>query len=448
MSHRLTVLAASAVMLGVSLFVTTPARGQTPVEDTGQAFDASDNQQPGTATNAVDPLSPKPLDGRSTRALRSRRGALRSDLTRPALGGQQAGGRAFDVNALPLFSLPSIGSSSARGRSGTPGSRASNQPFEDEIIAASPLFGLSRSFKSVDGLYRSMWRGGYGRVESLTTRFKGIPGAGGTRASVGGIASNRLVDRYGNMVTHTDGLVRSALESAAATLVKPGQDAGPTSKVPYGDTNPVIAKFSLAKERRANADIPAPLAQSSRWASEYLEGMSLRRPPPPTGDAKTEAENYRRKAEAQLIAGDFFRAISTYDLAAVLDRNNPLLDLGKGHAMIGAGEYLSAVRRLTRALPRIDTETLESLDLTSLITDVNLLDRRRAELDMRLQKSEDYRLRFLLGYIEYFGGLRSFGVTQLRKAAADAPPDSVIARISEFLPDVRPDATTAASNTP
>jgi len=451
MSDQSRVLLTCGTILGVCLSASTPARGQAPVESTGRAFDASDNQQPESQAKAVDPLSPKPLTGRSTGALRSQRGASRFDLPRPLLSRQGTGpttGRAFDVTTIPLFSLPSIGLNSASGNGGSLSSRAVNQPFEDEIIGASPSFGLSRSFQPVNGLYLPVWSSGYGRVESLTRRFGGVLSEHGTRVPLGSNPSDRIVNRYGDTVSRTDGLVRSALESAAATLVKPGENAGSASKVPYSGTDEVMSGISVAKERRANANIPAPLAQSSQWASQYLETMSLRRPAPPTGPPKAEAESYRRKAEAQLIAGDFYRAISTYDLASVLDRNNPLLDLGKGNAMIGAGEYLSAVRRLTRALPRIDAQTLESLNLATLIPNVDLLDRRRAELDMLLQKSEDYRLRFLLGYIEYFSGLRSFGVSHFRKAAVNAPPDSVIARIAEFLPGVAPPVDSGLSDTP
>ena len=52
-----------------------------------------------------------------------------------------------------------------------------------------------------------------------------------------------------------------------------------------------------------------------------------------------------------------------------------------------------------------------------------MLDRRRADLERRLETKDDYRLRFLLGYAEYSTGLQKLGLADMSKAAAAAPPE-------------------------
>ena len=140
-----------------------------------------------------------------------------------------------------------------------------------------------------------------------------------------------------------------------------------------------------------------------------------------------------KRAEQYLQSGEFYRALAHYEMAQAFDRGNPLLDLGQGHALIGAGEYLSAVLRITRGIERFPEIVHFKFDLRQLITDLDLLDIRRADLDKRLAKEEDYRYRFLLGYIEYYMGLEEFGLEHLEKAAADAPPESIIARFPDLL---------------
>ena len=73
------------------------------------------------------------------------------------------------------------------------------------------------------------------------------------------------------------------------------------------------------------------------------------------------------------------------------------------------------------------------LDLNAFVTDPQVLDVRRADLETRLAEREDYRFRFLLGFIEYYSGLEEFGLENLKRAAADAPPGSAIAQFPTSL---------------
>lgn len=167
----------------------------------------------------------------------------------------------------------------------------------------------------------------------------------------------------------------------------------------------------------------------------YERALSFVRPSDGTHIASLagSGEKYAQLAESQLKNGDFYAAQATYNVALVIDGNNPLLHLGQGHALIGAGEYYSAVRRITRGIDKFPEIAYFPLDLNEFITDPNVLDIRRADLETRLADREDYLYRFLLGYIEYFTGLEEFGRENLKTASQNAPPGSTIARFADVI---------------
>jgi hypothetical protein len=125
-------------------------------------------------------------------------------------------------------------------------------------------------------------------------------------------------------------------------------------------------------------------------------------------------------AELEARRGEFYRAADLYAAAARMDRRNPLIRLGHGHTLLFAGDYLSATFHLTRGLREFEMLPYFDIDLSTFAPDPNLLDIRRADLERRLEQQENYRLRFLLGYAEYYSGLKQFGLPNLRKAADDA----------------------------
>jgi len=139
------------------------------------------------------------------------------------------------------------------------------------------------------------------------------------------------------------------------------------------------------------------------------------------------------KAEALLDIGQYYDAAARYEIAHVVDPLNPLPLIGKGHALLAAGEYLSAAVFLTRGLERFPELVRFSVDLESLIGSGEIIDIRRADIMRRLAGREDPRLRFLLGYLEYHTGDRESGLKHLEKAAAEAEFGSIIRRYPAML---------------
>ena len=165
------------------------------------------------------------------------------------------------------------------------------------------------------------------------------------------------------------------------------------------------------------------------WAREYLArpvtGLS--------GTADTTVNRHLERADQEMRRGRYYEAAGYYSVAGTIDRRNPLPLIGQAQALIAAGEYMTAATLLERGIEAFPGFALFRVDLNAFIPDKRLLEERRADLERLLAASEDYRLRFLLGYIEYYSGLQPQGLDDLVKAARQAPSGSAIAEFPSRL---------------
>ena len=197
----------------------------------------------------------------------------------------------------------------------------------------------------------------------------------------------------------------------------------PAGRSVYEDFVEAVAWLRGAAEQAGGATEPSVLPdvlQDFAAASEQARvaiGETVRSY---AGDDGSAVNRYIIDAERLVREGDFYRAASLYSVAAALERDNPLVRLGHGHALLFAGDYLGAVHHLTRGIRGFDAIALFKTDLVEFVEDPMVLDVRRADLERRLEQKENYQLRFLLGYAENYSGLEKFGVPDLKKAAEQA----------------------------
>jgi hypothetical protein len=196
---------------------------------------------------------------------------------------------------------------------------------------------------------------------------------------------------------------------------------------------------ALVEQVEGDPQMEANLSTSPELKAQYdravtlLRGASSKSVETLAGEARTRANEHIRRAEEASRAGKYYDSAAYYRMAAESAPDNPLIRLGLGHAYAAAGEYLTAVFHLTYAIEHYDAFGYLNFDLHSFIPDARILEVRRADLERTLDREEDYRLRFLLGYLEYYSGLEKFGLPNLQKAAEQAPQDSVIARFPVML---------------
>ena len=149
------------------------------------------------------------------------------------------------------------------------------------------------------------------------------------------------------------------------------------------------------------------------------------------------------KAESLLEIGQYYEAARRYGAAHRLDPLNPLPLIGRGNAMLAAGEYLSAAASLVQGFQRYPELSRFSFDLTTLIGGGEIVDIRRADIMRRLESRDDARLRFLLGYLEYYGGDQVGGMRNIERAAELDRGQSIISRFPAML---RKEGAAAASD--
>ena len=151
------------------------------------------------------------------------------------------------------------------------------------------------------------------------------------------------------------------------------------------------------------------------------------------GESTTAVNTELRRAESFMNLGRYYDAADYYRRAHLLDPLNPLPLVGRGHALLAAGDYLSAAVMLTQGLERFPEMARFSLDLKAMMGGGEIVDIRRADIMRQLQQNEDPRLRFLLGYLEFHGGMPERGIENLRKAAGEADPGTLLRRYPDML---------------
>lgn len=173
----------------------------------------------------------------------------------------------------------------------------------------------------------------------------------------------------------------------------------------------------------------AELATVARWAHDTLED------PVRTFASKNKAQvdEYIEAGEKALKLGQYYNAARWFDMASTIAPTNPLPLLGRGHALMAAGDYMSAFLSIRRGLERFPQIAAFRLDLPSLVGRHDTFDLRRADLESKLEKGEHYELRFLLGYIQLYSDLTEEGLLNLEQAAKGAPPHSIVVIFPDLI---------------
>ena len=185
---------------------------------------------------------------------------------------------------------------------------------------------------------------------------------------------------------------------------------------------------------RADPTLAESLQEAARVDSQQFIDTMLNTPVRSfVGRGDSALNDELLKAESLLEIGQYYEAVRRYEAAQVLAPYSPLPLVGKGHALLAAGEYMRAAVALVQGLERYPELVKFDLDLTALIGGPEVVDIRRANLMQLLERQDDSRLRFLLGYLEYYTGQRESGLANLDRAAAGDRTGSIIARFSAML---------------
>jgi len=128
-------------------------------------------------------------------------------------------------------------------------------------------------------------------------------------------------------------------------------------------------------------------------------------------------EEHIREGDGYLGQGEYYRAAESYALALIYERGDAMAQAGRGHALFGAGEYISSALFISRALEAFAVGDVKSgaegqqqkgatAAVLALRRNFSAMD--RDDLEKRIVEAEEWRkmsdageLHFLLAYIYY-----------------------------------------------
>ena len=125
--------------------------------------------------------------------------------------------------------------------------------------------------------------------------------------------------------------------------------------------------------------------------------------------------------------GKYYRAADTFELAAIVDSQNPIISLARCGALFGAGEFLSGAFYLDKALTSSGEMANIRIAFDQLFRDDALFEKRFEELAYWQEQTQNPMLLLLKGYLQYQAG----NVEQARaslNAVLEIRSDSVAAR--------------------
>ncbi len=355
----------------------------------------------------------RPIDSRRTPA-----GSGAEGDTLPG-GSGSLGGVTSDGAAVPKSRPPG-------GRSASTGGRLADGRPADPRSTGAGTTGWSdgqRDARAAErDVFTSRGRGSLSATTGLVTGLTARPAALGA-------------DKFADIVS----AVQAAQASGAPRLgflagAGMADDGSTPSGFPAapGDRGGAVAtegQSPLDGSARPRGDGVKQLATAVRWADKLLDDPIKSF----VGMHRDRLNDYMRRAEEALHGGKFYDAARLFDLAHTVDPANPLPLLGRGHALLAAGDYMSGEFSLERGLSRFPQIVAFRLDLPALVGRHDTYDLRRLDLEKRLESRDHYKLRFVLGYLELYSGLEEQGLRNLRQAADLAPAESVIAIFPDLL---------------
>ncbi|MBN2212211.1 MAG: hypothetical protein JW709_12510 [Sedimentisphaerales bacterium] len=139
---------------------------------------------------------------------------------------------------------------------------------------------------------------------------------------------------------------------------------------------------------------------------------------------------YLRQGRDYLYKGEYYRAADQFSLAALYQPRNPGVYLARCHALLGAGEFLSAAFYLSKALTAPPT-TSDAVPAT--LPTVPVLQERLTEIKRWREQTAEPMLLFIQGYVEACLGQSDQARQTLTQAAEEMPAEPAIQRLLSTL---------------
>jgi tetratricopeptide (TPR) repeat protein len=144
--------------------------------------------------------------------------------------------------------------------------------------------------------------------------------------------------------------------------------------------------------------------------------------------------NHFQEAQEHLKGGRYYAAGDSFALASIYKPDEPLCFAGRGHALLGAGEYMSSSLFLSRAIEANPEYLKTKIDLAATLGGQHILENRITDIKEWQGRSGSGQLDFLLGYVYYRIG--RFGPAQQAIDAAYVKmPSAAVITVKKAVDD-------------
>jgi tetratricopeptide (TPR) repeat protein len=200
--------------------------------------------------------------------------------------------------------------------------------------------------------------------------------------------------------------VKRQLEDLINSVDKKGsQEAGRTSKetrantgLSSGGLSRGESSFNWAESAIGRLDNLKELSQTDLSAkAKSIRGTQTN----PDTFSMSRFYHHFQEAQDHLKGGRYYAAADSFALASIYKQGEPLCFAGRGHALLGAGEYISSALFLSRAIEANPEYVKTKIDLAAMLGGENKLESRIADIQEWLGRSGSGKLEFLLGYVYY-----------------------------------------------
>ena len=145
--------------------------------------------------------------------------------------------------------------------------------------------------------------------------------------------------------------------------------------------------------------------------------------------------NHFQEAQEHLKGGKYYAAADSFALACIYKPGEPLCFAGRGHALLGAGEYMSSALFLSRAIEANPEYLKIRIDLAATLGGQHIIDSRVADIREWLGRSGSGQLDFLLGYTYYRMGRLGPAQQAINAAYIKMPQSAAVVTVKKAVDD-------------
>ncbi len=220
---------------------------------------------------------------------------------------------------------------------------------------------------------------------------------------------------------------------------KESQGTGRTSE----ETRTNIGLSSVGLSRRESSYNPAESAIGSVDGLKGLSQADLSAKAKSIRGTQTNPDTFSmirfnshfQEAQGHLKGGRYYAAADSFALASIYKPDDPLCYAGKGHALLGAGEYISSALFISRAIEANPEYVKTKIDLATTLGGRHIIGSRIADIREWLGRSGSGQLDFLLGYTYYRMGRLGPAQQAIDAAYIKMPQSAAVAAVKKAVDD-------------